>query len=172
MKGKQSENLENIITIECNESDDEDNDKGPCENQIIEPYNVTANPEYETYGCVSSEKTQIMFQGDRNLADSIRRDSKGKEYNIVFSKDTVRKASELYFKNLNNNNATLEHEEKTDGVSVIESWIVEDVQKDKTAFKELVAEISKKGKVDETDLRKRLNEDVEIANSWITKILY
>ena len=63
-----------------------------------------------------------------------RRDSKGKEYNIVFSKDTVRKASELYFKNLNNNNATLEHEEKTDGVSVIESWIVEDVAKDKTAL--------------------------------------
>jgi mono/diheme cytochrome c family protein len=49
---------------------------------------------------------------------------------------------------------------------------LENVQKDKTAFKELVAEISKKGKVDETDLRKRLNEDVEIANSWITKILY
>ena len=64
----------------------------------------------------------------------IVRDSKGKEYNIVFSKDTVRKASELYFKNLNNNNATLEHEEKTDGVSVIESWIVEDVAKDKTAL--------------------------------------
>lgn len=83
MKGKQSENLENIITIECNESDDEDNDKGPCENQIIEPYNVTANPEYETYGCVSSEKTQIMFQGDRNLADSIRRDSKGKTIPII-----------------------------------------------------------------------------------------
>ena len=41
---------------------------------------------------------------------------------------------ELYFKNLNNNNATLEHEEKTDGVSVIESWIVEDVAKDKTAL--------------------------------------
>jgi hypothetical protein len=63
-----------------------------------------------------------------------RRNSKGEEYNIVFSKETVRKASELYFKNLNNNNATLEHEEKTDGVSVIESWIVENVEKDKTAL--------------------------------------
>ncbi len=83
VKGKRSENLENVITIECNESDDEDNDKGPCENQIIEPYNVTANPEYESYGCVSSEKTQIMFQGDRNLADSIHRDSKGKTIPII-----------------------------------------------------------------------------------------
>jgi len=48
-----------------------------------------------------------------------RRDLRGKAYNIVFSKDTVRKASELYFKNLNNNNATLEDEKKADGVSVI-----------------------------------------------------
>jgi hypothetical protein len=62
MEGKRSENLENVITIECNESDDENNDKGPCENQIKEPYNVTANPEYETYGCVSSKKPRLRFK--------------------------------------------------------------------------------------------------------------
>ena len=63
-----------------------------------------------------------------------RIDDDGSEYEITFSKDTVRKSSELYLKNLNNNNATLEHDKKTDGVSVIESWIVEDVKKDKTAL--------------------------------------
>ena len=56
------------------------------------------------------------------------------EYNITFSEETVRKASELYLKRLKNNNATLEHEEFTSGVSVIESWIVEDPSKDKTAL--------------------------------------
>ena len=56
------------------------------------------------------------------------------EYNITFSKETVRKASELYLKRLKNNNATLEHEEFTSGVSVIESWIVEDPSKDKSAL--------------------------------------
>jgi len=55
-------------------------------------------------------------------------------YNITFSKDTVRKASELYLKRLKNNNATLEHAELTTGVSVIESWIVEDPSKDKSAL--------------------------------------
>ena len=56
------------------------------------------------------------------------------EYNIVFSKETVRKASELYLKRLKLNNATLEHDEQmTDGVSVIESWIVEDPKMDKSA---------------------------------------
>jgi len=54
------------------------------------------------------------------------------EYNIKFSKDTVRKASELYMKRLKVHNSTLEHKEKTDGVFTIESWIVEDPNNDKT----------------------------------------
>jgi len=65
----------------------------------------------------------------------IYRRSGDKEYNIIFSKETVRKASELYLKRLKLNNATLEHDEQmTSGVSVIESWIVEDPSKDKTAL--------------------------------------
>lgn len=53
------------------------------------------------------------------------------EYNILFSKETVQKASELYLKRLKNNNTTLEHESLTSGVSVIESWVTEDLEKDK-----------------------------------------
>ena len=48
---------------------------------------------------------------------------------------------------------------------------LEHVQNDKSAFKEMVAEISKKGKVEEADLRKRLDEDVEIAHNVKTKLL-
>ena len=47
------------------------------------------------------------------------------EYYIYFSEETVRKASELFFMNSNQNNATLEHKQKLDGMSVVESWIVE-----------------------------------------------
>lgn len=49
---------------------------------------------------------------------------------------------------------------------------LEHVQKEKSAFKEMVSEIRKKRKVDEADLRKRLDEDVKIAQSWINKILF
>jgi cytochrome c5 len=52
------------------------------------------------------------------------------------------------------------------------SGALDHVQKDESAFKEMVAEIGKKAKVDEADLRKRLNEDVDIAKSWINKILF
>ena len=62
----------------------------------------------------------------------IYRRNKNYEYNIVFSEETVSKAAEMYFSNLRNNNTTLEHQNLTTGVSVIESWIVEDSAMDKS----------------------------------------
>ena len=50
------------------------------------------------------------------------------EYYIYFSQDTVRKASELFFINGNQNKATLEHQMDVQGTSVVESWIVEGEQ--------------------------------------------
>jgi hypothetical protein len=61
------------------------------------------------------------------------------EYNIKFSKETVKKAGQLYLKKLNNNNATLEHKTEVDGVSVVESWIVENPKMDKSAIYNLNA---------------------------------
>jgi len=55
----------------------------------------------------------------------IYRVSGDKEYYIYFSKNTVKKASELFLINGNQNNATLEHQLKLKGMSVVESWIVE-----------------------------------------------
>ena len=56
------------------------------------------------------------------------------EYYIVFSEDTVRKAAELFLSKGKQNNSTLEHEVGLSGMSVVESWIVEDPKKDKSAF--------------------------------------
>ena len=56
------------------------------------------------------------------------------QYYIYFSKDTVNKASQLFFKNGNQNNWTLEHSKNIKGLTVVESWIVEDTQKDKSAI--------------------------------------
>jgi hypothetical protein len=64
----------------------------------------------------------------------IYRKNKDKEFYIYFSEDTVRKASELFLMRANQNNATYEHERKMlDGMSVVESWIIEDEKQDKSA---------------------------------------
>ena len=54
------------------------------------------------------------------------------EYYIYFSKDTIRKASEMYLIKGNQNNSTLEHHYKLSGLSLVESWIVEDDVHDKS----------------------------------------
>lgn len=54
------------------------------------------------------------------------------EYYIHFSEDTVRKASELFLSRGKQNNSTLEHEVSIGGLSVVESWIIEDEVHDKS----------------------------------------
>lgn len=54
------------------------------------------------------------------------------EYYIYFSKDTVQKASQMYLKNGYQNNSTLEHAETLNGLTLVESWLVEDEVKDKS----------------------------------------
>jgi hypothetical protein len=48
--------------------------------------------------------------------------------------DTVVKASQLFLKNGNQGNSTLEHSKVIEGLTVVESWIVEDLTKDKSAL--------------------------------------
>ena len=50
------------------------------------------------------------------------------EFHIFFSKETVRKSMELYFKNGRQNSATVEHEVGIASTTVVESWIVEGEQ--------------------------------------------
>ena len=54
------------------------------------------------------------------------------DYYIYFSKDTVEKASQLYLKNGNQNNTTLEHQHSLNGLTLVESWLVVDEKFDKS----------------------------------------
>jgi hypothetical protein len=85
---------------------------------------------------VSAEKRIIMgalLVPDKQI---YRRDESG-EYMIWFSKDTIRKCMEMFFKNGNQNNATFEHMNRISGLTMVESWIVEDTEKDKSNLYEL-----------------------------------
>ena len=54
------------------------------------------------------------------------------EYYIFFSKDTIVKASQMYLRNGYQNSTTLEHDQALKGLTLVESWIVEDKVQDKS----------------------------------------
>ena len=64
----------------------------------------------------------------------IYRSNGDEEFYVYFSKSTVRRASELYMKHGNQTNHTLEHEHSIQGLTLVESWLVEDKKKDKSAY--------------------------------------
>ena len=81
---------------------------------------------------VDKEKRILMGAALIPNKQIYRHDGK-KEFYIYFSADTVRKASELFLMRANQNNATYEHEKKMlEGMSVVESWIIEDEKLDKS----------------------------------------
>ena len=61
-----------------------------------------------------------------------RRDKDGNIYKIFFTDETIRQTAHLFLSRSQNNNATLGHRIKAEGVSFVESWIVEDPNNDKS----------------------------------------
>ena len=82
---------------------------------------------------LDSDKRILM--GPALIPDKpIYRSQDGEEFYAYFSKNTVKRASELYLMRGNQSNATLEHELKIHGLSLVESWVKEDMEKDKSAL--------------------------------------
>jgi hypothetical protein len=71
----------------------------------------------------------------------LRIDGEGKPYYVFFKPETVKKLSEMYLKNKYTDKATLEHNEKINGVTLVESWIKESATKDKSALYNLNAPV-------------------------------
>lgn len=65
---------------------------------------------------------------------TIYRKNGEEEYYIYFSRDTIRKVSEMFLTKGNQNKSTLEHQIELQGLSVVESWIVEGEQDKSRAY--------------------------------------
>jgi len=81
---------------------------------------------------IDTEKKILMGAALVPNKQIYRRNDKNEEYYIFFSEDTIRRASELFLMNSNQNNTTYEHNEKLKGLTVVESWIIEDEKHDKS----------------------------------------
>jgi len=78
---------------------------------------------------VLKDESKRIVMGPALVPDKpIFRSRDGEDFYIFFSKKTVRRAMELYFKHANQSNATLEHEQPVLDTYVVESWIKESDQ--------------------------------------------
>ena len=105
------------------------------EHPAIEMDFITLNEHTKEVKLKSIDEERRILLGAALVPNKmIYRKGADEDFYIYFSNDTIRKASEMFLSGGNQNNSTLEHEEKLTGLSVVESWIVEDKDKDKTSL--------------------------------------
>lgn len=71
----------------------------------------------------------LVMEPDKRIPRSLN----GEEFDVVFSKETIRNLSYNFFDQGYNKNSKMEHKEWIEGVTVVESWQSEDSEKDKSA---------------------------------------
>jgi len=98
----------------------------------IEENFIALNKEYKIeFAEVDAEKRILMGAALIPNKQIYRKNGKD-EFYVFFSEATVKQASELFLKNGNQSNATLEHKAKFDGATVVESWIIDNPEMDKS----------------------------------------
>ena len=108
----------------------------------IEAISVVENPAIEEdfvalksqeFKLAEVDKEKRILMGALLIPNKpIYRRSGDDDYYIYFSKGTVLKASQMYLMQGKQNNSTLEHQYEINGLSLVESWIVEDKVHDKS----------------------------------------
>jgi len=79
-----------------------------------------------------NEEKRILLGAALIPDKPIYRNQNGEEFYIFFSKSTIEKVAQKFFKSSNHKNATLEHAQPIEGVTIFESWIVDDPKFDKS----------------------------------------
>lgn len=98
----------------------------------IEENFIALNKEYRMdLAEVDSDKRILMGAALIPNKQIYRKNGKD-EFYVFFSEATVKQASELFLKNGNQSNATLEHKNKFEGATVVESWIIDNTEMDKS----------------------------------------
>ncbi len=108
----------------------------------IDAISIVAKPAIESSFLALNEQKLTLTEADPDkriligaalIPDKmIYRHNGEEEFHVYFSKKTIRRAMELFFKFGNQGNTTLEHEHKLNGLNVVESWIVDDPKMDKS----------------------------------------
>jgi hypothetical protein len=102
------------------------------ESPAIESNFIALNSQKVEFKAVDEDKRILL--GPALIPNKpIYRNQDNEEFYVYFSKATIEKASQLYLKRGNQAKATLEHQISLAGLTLVESWIKVDMEKDKSA---------------------------------------
>lgn len=120
-----------IVELIISEEEKEDQDGvfaiSLVEEPAIEEYWVALNKEKKQmqFAKVDEDKRLLIAPALVPNKQIFRIADDGSDYHVFFSKDTIKKAQELFMKRNHLKSATIEHEKDVDGLCVVESWIKE-----------------------------------------------
>ena len=79
-------------------------------------------------------KEEGLFMAPILIPDKkiLRMDGRGMPYEVYFSAETIKRLSQMYLEKKYQDSVTLEHDMKVKGITLVESWIKESVEKDKS----------------------------------------
>lgn len=116
--------------------EDEDTDEvfaiSLVETPAIESNFVFFDKEEIQFAAINDEKRLLMgpiLVPDKKI---LRVDGLNTPYFVFFKPETIKRLSEMYLQKKYTDKATLEHDKKIEGVSLVESWVVESREKDKS----------------------------------------
>ena len=118
----------------------EDNDDGVFAISLVKKAAIKEDfiylKEHETIELKTQDEEEHLLIGAALIPNKLiyRRDADGTEYNIYFSAETIKKASQLYLQDFFQKSVTYDHDIKIDGITLVESWIIKDSAIDKSAL--------------------------------------
>jgi len=98
----------------------------------IEENFIALKEQYEVKLAEVNNEQRILMGAALVPNKMIYRKNGNEEFNVFFSAETIKKASELFLINGNQNNVTLMHDKTIKDMSVVESWIIDNPEMDKS----------------------------------------
>jgi hypothetical protein len=103
------------------------------ENPAIEENFVALKEHTRKVEFVEQNQEKRVLMGPALIPNkTIYRVNGEEEFYVYFNRKTIARASELYLMRGYQNNHTLEHQAKIHGLSVVESWLIDDPEMDKS----------------------------------------
>ncbi len=90
------------------------------------------HPKQIQFEAVDDEKRLLLGAALIPNKRILRRNKQGEEFEIFFDEATIEKVAHSFIKNGFQRNSTIDHDVKLEGVSVVETWVVQDPQNDKS----------------------------------------